>query len=162
MICCCLLSKSCLTLCISVDCTTPRLPCPSPSPRVCSDSCPLSQWLPCNHLILCCPLLLLPSIFPSIRVFSNESALCIRGPRIGASASAPVLSMNIKDWFSFFFFNEKSIFIRNKKENHMTVNIFKINTIGTKYKHFIHCYRNYARGLIWIIAFKLIVCLLQY
>ena len=31
-----------------------------------------------NHLILCCPLLLLPSIFPSIRVFSNESALCIR------------------------------------------------------------------------------------
>ena len=33
---------------------------------------------PSNHLILCCPLLLLPSIFPSIRVFSNESALCIR------------------------------------------------------------------------------------
>ena len=35
----------------------------------------------CNHLILCCPLLLLPSIFPSIRVFSNESALCIRWPK---------------------------------------------------------------------------------
>ena len=34
--------------------------------------------MPSNHLILCCPLLLLPSIFPSIRVFSNESALCIR------------------------------------------------------------------------------------
>ena len=34
--------------------------------------------MPFNHLILCCPLLLLPSIFPSIRVFSNESALCIR------------------------------------------------------------------------------------
>ena len=34
-----------------------------------------------NHLILCCPLLLLPSIFPSIRVFSNESALCIRWPK---------------------------------------------------------------------------------
>ena len=34
-----------------------------------------------NHLILCCPLLLLPSIFPSIRVFSNESVLCIRGPK---------------------------------------------------------------------------------
>ena len=33
-----------------------------------------------NHLILCCPLLLLPSIFPSIRVFSNESVLCIRWP----------------------------------------------------------------------------------
>ena len=36
---------------------------------------------PSNHLILCCPLLLLPSIFPSIRVFSNESALCIRWPK---------------------------------------------------------------------------------
>ena len=36
--------------------------------------------MPSNHLILCCPLLLLPSIFPSIRVFSNESVLCIRRP----------------------------------------------------------------------------------
>ena len=36
--------------------------------------------MPSNHLILCCPLLLLPSILPSIRVFSNESALCIRWP----------------------------------------------------------------------------------
>ena len=37
--------------------------------------------MPSNHLILCCPLLLLPSIFPSIRVFSNESALCMRWPK---------------------------------------------------------------------------------
>ena len=37
--------------------------------------------VPSNHLILCCPLLLLPSIFPSIRVFSNELALCIRWPK---------------------------------------------------------------------------------
>ena len=37
--------------------------------------------MPSNHLILCCPLLLLPSIFPSIRIFSNESALCIRWPK---------------------------------------------------------------------------------
>ena len=37
--------------------------------------------MPSNYLILCCPLLLLPSIFPSIRVFSNESALCIRWPK---------------------------------------------------------------------------------
>ena len=51
------------------------LPCPSPSPGLCSNSCPLSLY---NHLILCHPLLLLPSIFPSIRVFSNESVLHIR------------------------------------------------------------------------------------
>ena len=37
--------------------------------------------MPFNHLILCCPILLLPSIFPSIRVFSDESALCIRCPK---------------------------------------------------------------------------------
>ena len=37
--------------------------------------------IPSNHLTLCCPLLLLPSIFPSIKVFSNESALCIRRPK---------------------------------------------------------------------------------
>ena len=41
----------------------------------------IESVMPCNHLILCCPLLLLPSIFPSIRVFSSESALCIRWPK---------------------------------------------------------------------------------
>ena len=52
-----------------------------------------------NHFILYYPLLLLPSIFPSIRVFSNESALHIGWPNIGASASASVLPMNIQGWF---------------------------------------------------------------
>ena len=41
----------------------------------------IESMMPSNHLILCCPVLLLPSIFPSIRVFSNESALCIRWPK---------------------------------------------------------------------------------
>ena len=41
----------------------------------------IESVMPSNHLILCYPLLLLPSIFPSIRVFSNESALCIRWPK---------------------------------------------------------------------------------
>ena len=41
----------------------------------------IKSVMPSNHLILCHPLLLLPSIFPSIRVFSNESALCIRWPK---------------------------------------------------------------------------------
>ena len=55
-----------------------RLPGPSLSLGVCSNSCPLSQW--CHPAISSSvvPLLLLPSIFPSIRVFSNESVLCIR------------------------------------------------------------------------------------
>ena len=56
--------------------------------------------IPSNHLILCHPLLLLPPIFPSIRVFFNELALHIGGQNIGASASTSVLPMNIQDWFA--------------------------------------------------------------
>ena len=55
-----------------------------------------SVMLP-NHLILCRPLLLLTSIFPSIRVFSNEAILASDGQSIGASESAPVLPMSIQD-----------------------------------------------------------------
>ena len=55
--------------------------------------------MPPNYLILCHPLLLLPSIFPIIRVFSNELDLCIRWPSIGASVSVPVLPMNIQGLF---------------------------------------------------------------
>ena len=54
--------------------------------------------MPSNHLILCHLLLLLPSIFPRIRVFSNESALLIRWQNIGVSASTSVPSMNTQDW----------------------------------------------------------------
>ena len=57
-----------------------RPPCPSPTPRVYSNSF-IELVMPSNHLILCCPLLLLPSFFPRIRVFSNESVLCIRWPK---------------------------------------------------------------------------------
>ena len=63
----------------------------------------LELVMPSNHLILCHPLLLMPSIIPSIRVFSNESFLMTLmlfasgGQSIGVSAS--VLPMNIQDWF---------------------------------------------------------------
>ena len=59
----------------------------------------IKSVVPSNHLILCCPLLLLPSIFRSSRVFSSESILCIRWPSTGVSASASVLLMNIQDLF---------------------------------------------------------------
>ena len=60
-----------------------RLPCPSPTPRACSNSCPSSRWCHptiSSHLTFCHPLLLPPSIFPSIRVFSKEPVLRIRWP----------------------------------------------------------------------------------
>ena len=59
----------------------------------------IESVIPSNHLILCHPLLLPPSIFPSIRVFSNESVLRIRWPKHWSFSSASVLPMNIQDWF---------------------------------------------------------------
>ena len=55
--------------------------------------------MPSNHLILCCPLLLLPSIFPSIRVFSNESVLRIRWPKYWSLSFSISPPMNIQDCF---------------------------------------------------------------
>ena len=57
-----------------------RLPCPSPTPGIYSDSCPLSQWCHPTISSFDVPFLLLPSVFPSISLFSNESALRIRWP----------------------------------------------------------------------------------
>ena len=56
----------------------------------------IESVVPSSFLILCHPLLLPPSIYPGIRVFSNESVLCIRWPKYWTSA--PVLPMNIQDW----------------------------------------------------------------
>ena len=69
---------------------------------------PIESVMPSNHLVLCRPLLLLPSIFPSIKVFSNESALCIRWPKhwrfsfsISPSNEYSGLISFRMDWFDF-------------------------------------------------------------
>ena len=66
----------------------PRLPCHSPSPRAYSNSLPLRWLMPSNHLILC-HALLLPSVFHSIRIFSNESALRFRWPEYWSFSLSP-------------------------------------------------------------------------
>ena len=58
-----------------------KLPCLSPCPWSLLKLVPIEFVILFNHLILCCPLFLMPSIFSSIRVFPNESALCIRWPK---------------------------------------------------------------------------------
>ena len=77
-----------------------RLPCPSPTPRACSNSCPSSRWCHPTVSSLYSPLLLLFSIFPSIRVFSNESVLRIRWPKYWSFGLTSVLPMNIQDWLT--------------------------------------------------------------
>ena len=81
----------CPTLCNPTDCSTPCFPVHNQSWSLLT-LMSIKSVVSSNHLILCHPLLLPPSIFPSIRVFSNESIL-----RIGVSVSASVLPMNIQD-----------------------------------------------------------------
>ena len=73
-------TQSCLTLCDPIDCSTPGLFVHHHS-RSLHKLMSIELVMPSNHLILCRPLLLPFSIFPSIRVFSNESVLCIRWPK---------------------------------------------------------------------------------
>ena len=84
-----------------------RLPCPSPTLGACSNSCPSSWWYPLM-ISSPCPLLLLLSIYPSIRVFSNESVLRIRWPKywsfsfsISPSNEYSGLISFKTDWFDF-------------------------------------------------------------
>ena len=80
--CCCSVAKSCPTLCDLMDCNTPGSSVLHYSQSLLKFMSTESVMLS-NHLILCCLLLLLPSIFPSIRVFSNQLALHIRWPKYG-------------------------------------------------------------------------------
>ena len=103
-----LVAKSCLTVCDPMNCSTPGLPAITNSqspPKTMS----IESVMPSNHLILCHLLRLLPSIFPSIRVFSNESALCIRWPKywsfsfnISPSNEHPGLISFRMDWLDLF------------------------------------------------------------
>ena len=77
-----------------------RLPCPSPSPGACSNSCPLSRW--CHPTILSSVLSFSSCLqsFPASGSFPMSQLFTSGGQSVGASASASVLPMNIQDWFS--------------------------------------------------------------
>ena len=76
----CSVTQSCLILCSPMDCSTPSFPVLTISWSLLK-LISIELVMPCNHLVLCHPLL--PSIFPGIRVFSNELALHIRWPKYG-------------------------------------------------------------------------------
>ena len=81
-------AQSCPALCNSMDCSTPGFPVVHQLPELLKFMS-IELVMPSNHLILCHPLLLLPSIFPSIRVFSNESVLRIRWPKYWSLSISP-------------------------------------------------------------------------
>ena len=100
-------SKSCPTLCDPMNRSTPGLPLHHQLPEF-TQLMSIELVMPSNHLILCRPLLLLPPIPPSIRVFSNESTFCMRWPKywsfscsISPSNEYPGLISFRMDWLDF-------------------------------------------------------------
>ena len=100
--------QSCPTLCNPMECSTPGFPVHHQHRRLLK-LMSIESLMPSNHLILCHPLLLLPLILPKIRVFSNESALCIRWPKYWifnfsispSNEYSGLISFRI-DWFDLF------------------------------------------------------------
>ena len=113
-----------------------RPPCPSPTPGVHPKPCPLSQW--CHPTISSShPLLLLPSIFPSIRVFSNESALCTRWPKywsfsfnISLSNEHPGLVSFRMDWLDL-------LAVQGTLKSLLQHHSYKLDYIAHYYNHFL-------------------------
>ena len=98
---CCSVIQSCPTLCNPMDCSIPGFPICFTISWNLSKLMSTESMMSSNHLILCQPLLLMPSIFPSIKVFSNESALCIRWSKYWTLPS--ILPINIQSWFPLGF-----------------------------------------------------------
>ena len=97
--CCCSVAKSCLTLCDPMVCSMSGFPVLHYLPEF-AQFMVLESAMPSNHLILCHLLLLLPSIFPSIRFFSNESTLCMRWPKYWSFSFIIPLTFHSSDQFS--------------------------------------------------------------
>ena len=96
--CCCSVAQSCSTLQLHRLQYT-RRPCPSPSPRDCSNSCPLSQWCHPTISSSVIPFSSCLQSFPASGSFLMSQLFTSGGQSIGDSASASVLPMNIQDWF---------------------------------------------------------------
>ena len=89
------------TLCDPMGCSTPETSLSITNSRSLLRLMSIEPAMPSNHLILCHPFLLLPSIFPSIRVFSNESVLCIRWPKYWSFSFSISLSNEYSRLISF-------------------------------------------------------------
>ena len=124
-------TQLCLTVCDPMDCSTPGFPVHHQLPEL-AQSHVIKLVMPSNHLILCHPLLLLPSVFPSIRVFSSESVLHIRWPKYWSFS------------FSLSPFNDCSGLISFRIEWHDLLQskglsrVFS-NTIAQKHQFYVIC-----------------------
>ena len=86
--------------------------------------------MPSNHLNFCLPILLLPSIFPNIRIFKVSWLFASSGQIIGASASASVLAMNIHGWFTLDWLVGSPCSPKDSKESFPTLQFKSINFLA--------------------------------
>ena len=132
--CCCSVAKSCLTLCDHHWLQQTRLPYPSLSPRICSNSCPLNWW--CHPTISssvipfssCLQSFLASGSFPMSELFASD------GQSIGSSslASASVLPKNIQGWFPFGLTGLISLLSKGLSRIFSSTTIWKYQSFGTQ------------------------------
>ena len=127
-------AQSCLTLCDPMDCIKPGFPVITNFQSFLK-LMSIKSLMPSNHLILCHPLLFLLSIFPRIRVFSNESVLCIKRPKYSSfsfkispsNEYSTLISFRI-DWFLLCFLNLQMSSLMLPKKSHFAL-YFIITTL---------------------------------
>ena len=125
-------SPSCVWLFATPWTAAARLPCPSPTPQACSNSCSLSQWchptisssvIPFSHL----------QSFPASGSFPMSQFLASSDQSIGVPASAPVLPMNIQDWFPLGLTG--LIFLQSRGLSRVFSNIKSINSLALSFPY---------------------------
>ena len=114
--------------------------------------------MPSNHLILCCPFLL-PSIFPSIRIFSNESQFPIRWPKCWSFNFSISFPMSIQDWFPLGWTGWVSLHPRDSQESSPTPQFKSINSLALSFLYSptltsIHDYRKTIALTKWTFVGK--------
>ena len=109
-----------------------KLPCPSLSPRVCSSSCPLSHWYHPTISSFVSPFSSCPQFFPASGSFPVSQLFASGGQSIRASASAPVLSMNIQGWFPLGFIGLISLLSKRLSRVFSSTTVWKHQFFGAQ------------------------------
>ena len=126
----------------------------------------IESIMPSNHRLLCRPLLLLPFTFPRIRVFSNESALCIRWPKYWSFSFSICSSNNIQGWFSWgltvlISLQSKGLYSPGNDQLYWTLLVFLICGCSTdSWDFWCACERKWAQGLSALPCIHISFCIL--
>ena len=112
-----------------------RLPCPSPTPRACSNSCPSSQWCHQTTSFSVIPFSSCIQSFPASRSSPMSQFFVSRGQSIGVSAPKPVIPMNIQDWIPLWWAGWISFSPRDSQESSPTPQFKSINSYALSFLH---------------------------